>query len=146
MADIIHAVPMKASAAQVFRAITAPPGLSGGFAREGRDGRDGRVRPKVDSLAEFRFGDGKLVAKMRVAEMEDGAHVAWTCVEGPPDWVGTEVTFDLAQDGEETMVRFRHRHWREASDFMGLCSAKWAFLLFSLKSLLETPEPDDLYI
>ena len=140
MAEIIHSVPMKASAAQVFRAITAPPGLSGGFAR------DGKVGPKIDSFAEFRFGDGKLVAKMRVAELEDGAHVAWTCIEGPADWIGTEVTFDLAQQGEETMVRFRHRHWREVSEFMGLCSAKWALLLFSLKSLIETPEPDDLYI
>ena len=123
MADIFHRVQMHASPAEVFRALTEQAGLSRWWAR-----------------------DGKLVVKMRIAEMKDDARVAWQCVEGPPDWIGTDISFDLAEEGDETVVRFGHRNWREATDFMGHCSAKWAYFLFSLKSVLETPEPDDVLI
>ena len=124
MVDIVHRVEMHASPAEVFRALTEhASGLSGWWAR-----------------------DGALVVKMRIAELREGARVAWRCVEGPPDWVGTDITFDLAPEGDETVVRFGHRNWRETTDFMGHCSAKWAYFLFNLKSALETPEPDDLLI
>jgi hypothetical protein len=97
-----------------------------------------------NAIAEFRLDT--VIAKMRVAQVEDGTSVVWHCVDGPPDWIGTDVAFDLASEGDETIVRFRHRNWRETTDFMGHCSTKWAFLLFDLKSRMETPEPDDLYV
>jgi uncharacterized protein YndB with AHSA1/START domain len=140
MADITHKIQMRATPAEVWSALTERAGLSGFWSE------NSRVEAKVDALADFRFGDGKAVAKMRVAEIEKGARVAWRCVDGPPDWIGTDITFDLAREGEDTVVRFKHRNWREVTDFMGHCSAKWAYLLFGLKSLLEMPEPDDLYV
>jgi uncharacterized protein YndB with AHSA1/START domain len=138
MIEINHCVEMNASPAQVYRALTQQAGPSGWWKR------DARSALAVDSLAEFRFGE--LVVTMRVDALETGARVAWTCVEGPPDSVGTAISFELAPEGEGTVVRFRHRNWRASSDFMGRCSAKWAYFLFAMKSLLESPEPDDLYV
>lgn len=142
MFDILHTVQVHASPAEVFSALTGRAAQSRGWTRESG------TSPRLDSLAEFRFGEGNVLVKMRVAALEDGARVAWRCVEGPPDWIGTLVTFDLArdEDADETVVRFGHRNWKHATDLMGRCSAKWASFLFNLKSLVETPEPDDLYI
>lgn len=126
MADIVHRVQMRAAQEDVFAALT-------GKALRARNG-----------LAELRLDT--VTATMKVAQVEEGTRVVWQCVDGPPDWIGTDVAFDLASEGDQTIVRFRHRNWRETTDFMGHCSTKWAFLLFDVKSRVETPEPDDLYV
>ena len=126
MADIVHRVQMRAAQEDVFAALAAK-------ALRARNG-----------LAELRLDT--VTATMKVAQFEEGTCVVWQCVDGPPDWIGTDIAFDLASEGDQTIVRFRHRNWRETTDFMGHCSTKWAFLLFDLKSRVETPEPDDLYV
>ena len=74
----------------------------------------------------------------------------WRVVDGPAEWVGTEIDFTLSQSGEYAIVLFGHRNWREAAEFMAHCSMKWATFLLSLKELAETgkgrPSPDDLKI
>ena len=53
-----------------------------------------------------------------------------------------------SQMDNETVVLFSHADWREASEFMAHCSARWAYFLLSMKSLVETgkgtPFPEDL--
>ena len=64
------------------------------------------------------------------------------------EWVGTTVAFDLTHRDDESVVLFTHAGWREPTEFMAHCSARWAYFLLSLKRLLEhgagTPFPDDL--
>jgi hypothetical protein len=76
--------------------------------------------------------------------------VVWRFTSGPPEWIGTDVTFALSQQGDYTVVLFGHRNWREAVEFTAHCSTKWATFLLSLKQLVETgsgqPSPDDLPI
>ena len=76
-----------------------------------------------------------------------GARLA---IAGPEEWVGTTVEWDLRQDGDHTIVLFRHQGWREPVEFMHHCSTKWATYLMSLKSLVETgqgaPAPHDLHV
>lgn len=74
----------------------------------------------------------------------------WRVTDGPEEWVGTEVIFDLFQDSEHTIVLFGHKKWREASEFSSHCSMKWATFLLSLRALVETgnsqPSPNDLKV
>ncbi len=140
MAEIIHRVKMRATPAQVFHALVQRSALGGSWTR------GSRAEPAVGALAELCAGDEKVVARLRIAELEQGARVAWQCIDGPPDWIGTAISVDLAAEGEQTIVRFRHWNWREITDVMGYCSTQWAGLLFSMKSMLETPEPEDVYI
>ena len=64
--------------------------------------------------------------------------------------IGTKVRFDLKQDGDYTIVLFKHQGWKAPVEFMHHCSTKWATYLVSLKQLVETgtgaPDPDDLLI
>jgi len=87
---------------------------------------------------------------MEVLELRPGERVAWRVADGPEEWIGTTIQFDLRQDGDYSIVLFAHRGWREPVEFMHHCSTKWASFLLSLKSLVETgkgaPAPRDVQV
>jgi len=87
---------------------------------------------------------------MEVLKLDQDKQVHWRCTSGPKEWIGTDITFDLAQEGDYTVVLFGHRNWREAVEFMAHCSTKWATFLMSLKEFAETgkgkPAPNDVKI
>jgi len=74
--------------------------------------------------------------------------VLWQVVDGPADWIGTKISFDLVQEDDFVLVFFKHQGWKEPNEFMHHCSTKWAVFLLSLKKLLETgkgaPAPNDI--
>jgi hypothetical protein len=39
--------------------------------------------------------------------------VLWQVVDGPVEWIGTKVSFDLKQEGEYAVVLFKHLDWKE---------------------------------
>jgi hypothetical protein len=85
-----------------------------------------------------------------VVTLNPGKEVNWRVTAGPPEWIGTDVTFSLSREGDYTVIVFGHRNWREAVEFTAHCSMKWATFLLSLRELVETgtgkPSPDDLKI
>jgi hypothetical protein len=97
----------------------------------------------------FHFGTSNRI-DMKVLELDPGKRVLWQVVDGPTQWIGSKVSFDLKQDGEQTTVLFKHEGWSEQSEAMHHCSTKWATFLMSMKSLVETgkgaPFPDDVHI
>jgi uncharacterized protein YndB with AHSA1/START domain len=148
MVDIIHRIGIKADAGKVYSALATIKGLSGWWTDEvsGEERIGGRI--------EFRFrldnGEVKGSMAMEVKELQPGKNVRWQCIEGPAEWIGTNVTFDLSQQGEQTIIIFGHRGWREWVEFMAHCSMKWAVFLLSLRQYVETgkgnPSPHDLKI
>jgi uncharacterized protein YndB with AHSA1/START domain len=84
----------------------------------------------------FRDG-GKPAASFDVVESGPQL-VAWRCVEGPGDWIGTRIAFALepTDDGATTLL-FSHQGWREEGEFMSGCSTNWGAYLMSLKSGAE---------
>ena len=44
--------------------------------------------------------------------------VEWLCVDGPAEWIGTQISFDLSRQDDQTILIFGHRGWREAVEFM----------------------------
>ena len=154
MVDIIHRVGIKASPADVYAALATVDGVAGWWTRE----TTGESR--VGGVITVRFLDhgagGQEPARERgrmeleVTRLESGKAVGWRVTAGPPEWIGTEVTFTLAPADGQTLVLFGHRHWREATEFTAHCSMKWATFLLSLKQLAETgtgrPSPDDVKI
>jgi uncharacterized protein YndB with AHSA1/START domain len=131
MPDILHRVGIKASTDKVFAALTEEKGLAGWWSRSVT------AAPVVGALDKFRFGD-RGINDMKVMELVPGKLVKWQCVDGAPEWIGTELTFDLKQEAGSTVVLFAQRGWKEQVEFMHYCSTKWATYLLSLKSLCET--------
>ena len=143
MADIRHRVCITAPLAKVYEAVATPDGISGWWTRDGVVGESSE-----GSKLEFYFGAPEPAAVMEITRLSPAGNVSWSCVGGADEWVGTKLTFDLAEADDETVVMFTHADWRTPSEFMAHCSARWAYFLLSLKSLMETgagtPVPDDL--
>ena len=143
MVDILHRIGVQnASPAEVFRAITTIDGLAGWCASDTSGSTD------VDGVIAFRFVPGGF--DMKVIGVEPDRRLVWEVVEGPVEWIGTTVEWELRAEDDFTIVMFRHAGWAEPVEFMNHCSTKWATYLLSLKSLIETgtgsPDPNDLQI
>jgi uncharacterized protein YndB with AHSA1/START domain len=139
--DILHKVGIKSSSQNhVYQALTTIEGLSGWWTR------DTRGESKVGGVLQFRFHGGGF--DMKVLELHPARRVLWQVVEGPTEWIGTKISFDLKQQADWTIVLFKHQGWKEPVEFMHHCSTKWGVFLLSLKSLLETgsgaPNPNDI--
>jgi len=90
------------------------------------------------------------VVDFQVTTLDPAREVRWRFTDGPPEWIGTDATFELTEDGAMTILNFGHRNWKEPVEFMAHCSTKWAVFLLSLRELVETgagrPAPDDVKI
>jgi uncharacterized protein YndB with AHSA1/START domain len=139
MADILHRVGVKAPKKKVYSALTQQSGLAGWWTK------NTMAEPKVGAVLQFRFAGGG--PDMQVKALSLNKRVKWKCVGGPAEWLGTELTFDLKKEGNQTIVLFSHRGWKKPTEFFRHCSCKWAYFLLSLKSLVEdgkgTPYPRD---
>ena len=148
MVDIIHRIGMKAPLSKVYAAVSTVEGVAGWWTRE----THGEARPGGTMTFLFRNPKGEEIGKMvaDVVAQRAGEGVHWSVKAGPDEWVGTDITFTLSEQGGQTILLFGHKNWREPNEFMGHCSMKWATFLLSLKELVESgqgkPAPVDLKI
>lgn len=143
MPDILHRIGAAGvTTDDAYRALTTLDGLTSWWTRDTTGDTD------LNGVIAFRFPQGGF--DMRVVELVPGKRVAWHVIDGPAEWVGTDIRFELQQADGYTIILFEHRNWREQVEFMYHCSTKWASFLLSLKQLLETgagaPSPDDIPI
>jgi uncharacterized protein YndB with AHSA1/START domain len=131
MVDILHRVGATASADDVFAALTTIDGLAAWWTE------DTKGEDNVGGVIEFRFGEAGGF-DMVVLEARPAERVLWEVVDGPEEWIGTQVRFELKQDGDFAIVLFSHEGWKEPVEFMHHCSTRWATFLMSLKRLVET--------
>jgi uncharacterized protein YndB with AHSA1/START domain len=148
MVDIIHRIGIKASPAKVYAAVSTVNGVAGWWTTD----TTGKAGVGDVFTTRFHTPEGREVGgfEIEVVSLVPDKEVRWRIKSGPPEWIGTEVTFVLSQVGEQTIVNFGHRNWKEAIDFTAHCSMKWATFLLSLRALVETgvglPSPRDLKI
>jgi uncharacterized protein YndB with AHSA1/START domain len=143
MVDILHRVGVSTpSPEKVYDALTTVEGLAGWWTN------DTSGSAEVGGVLEFRFPAGGF--DMKVVEKHPPERLKWEVVDGPEEWVGTTIDWQLRQDGDQAIVLFKHQGWKAPVEFMHHCSTKWATYLMSLKSLVETgegaPAPRDVHI
>lgn len=146
--DIVHRIGIKAPQSKVYAALTTIEGLAGWWTQD----TSGRSEPGGHIAFRFHTEAGDEIGGfgMDVLELTADRKVMWRVKDGPPEWVGTDIEFVLGEEDGYTIVRFGHRDWREAGEFMAHCSTKWATFLLSLREMVETgrgqPSPNDMKI
>jgi uncharacterized protein YndB with AHSA1/START domain len=143
MHDIRHRVGIAAPQDRVYEMLSTKDGLAEFWTQvEG----DSEVGGKLG----FFFGTPEPVVVFEVVELVPNGRVQWRCIDGPQDWLGTTVAFDLKESDGETVLLFTHADWQEASELMHHSSTKWATFLIGLRSGLEggafTAFPEDTLI
>lgn len=148
MADIIHRLGIKAQIGDVYKVISTIDGLSRWWTEETVG--DSKIGEQISFSFKTKTGDllGRML--MKVTALDHDKSVKWTVLEGPPDWIGSEITFDLSTQDGQVILLFGHRGWKESTESMAHCSMKWAIFLLSLKELVLTgkgkPSPNDVKI
>ena len=143
MAEIKHRIGIAGSAADVYELLSSDAGLSKWWTTDTSGAGD------VGSIIEFRFGEGG--PDFEVTELIPGRLVRWRhSGEMPTQWMGSEILFELSEDGKQTILNFSHYNWQQSDEFLAHCSTKWAVFMMSIKSCIETgrgkPFPDDVQI
>ncbi len=142
MYDIRHRIGVEAGAGSVYERVATIDGLKQWWTT------DTKGSSAVGEEISFHFGGPDRFMTMQVVELDTDCRVEWRCVDGPDEWIGTSISFDLTDVEGETVVNFAHAGWREPVEFMGHCSSKWGSYLLSLKQGIECgngrPFPHDV--
>jgi uncharacterized protein YndB with AHSA1/START domain len=148
MVNIIHRIGIRSGSEKVYKAISTIEGVSNWWTEEVEG--DDKAGGKIQFTFRTETGNIKGQMLMEVKELNPQQRVRWHCVEGPDEWIGTDVTFDLSEQDNQIILIFGHRNWREAVEFTSHCSMKWAVFLLSLRDYVETgkgkPSPNDIKI
>jgi uncharacterized protein YndB with AHSA1/START domain len=148
MVSIIHRIGIRSGADKVYKAISTIDGLSNWWTSE-VDGEE-QLGGKLKFTFRTQTGEVKGEMTMEVTDLHAEKNIKWQCVEGPDEWIGTDITFNLSQGDDQTIIIFGHRNWQDATEFTAHCSMKWAVFLLSLRDYIETgkgkPSPDDIKI
>ncbi len=132
MPEIIHKLLIKSPPETVYEALTTQEGQSSWWTR------DCRVIPKIETVAEFYFDNRSDSAHMKIVALEPHGKVSWSCIDGDPEWIGTNIQFELSPHEKGTILFFTHKGWITTDGFFPNCSFDWAKYLLSLKMYLET--------
>ena len=103
MADIRHRIEIAAPQERVYRELTTKDGFSRWWTRDvtGEEGPGGKL--------EFLFGAAEPSATFEVTEQTPDSHVVLRCVQGPEEWIGTDLNFRLTPGVDDgTVVLFSH--------------------------------------
>lgn len=133
MEKIEHIQYIKTPVSKVYEALTTRQGLAETWTNKLV------VKPETGFVNEFDFADN-YATKIKVAELTANARIVWECIDSDPEWIGTIISFDLAEKEGVTSVVLRHLNWRELTEFYRWCNYNWAMFLYSLKTYCEEGE------
>ena len=148
MVYIKHRIGIKATTEKVYQALATTAGVGAWWTKE--IGGESEIGKTIGAI--FKTPEGVEIGRMeiKIIDLKPQEKVAWEFTDGPPEWIGTDVVFDLHQEGDYTIVLFSHNNWAAEVEFKSHCSMKWAVFMLSLKQLVETgtgkPSPDDVKI
>lgn len=148
MVHINHRIGIKAPVQKVYEAIASIEGISGWWTQDTTG--ESAIGKTIVTRFHTLDGEEKGSMEIEVLDLQPDKKVHWKFHAGPPEWIGTEVTFELTQVEQDTIVLFSHLNWTEEVEFKAHCSMKWAVFLLSLRQLIETskgnPAPNDFKI
>jgi uncharacterized protein YndB with AHSA1/START domain len=139
MATILLRVPLDAEPKDVYDALSTSEGINGWWSNH-TEGPDG-----VGSSIKVGFPDAPITFDFEVVEEVAGERVAWRCLAGPPEWIGTHITYDIQTNEGETSVLLTHDGWSSTEESFPFIAYSWAQILPRLKKLAETGEGDPFF-
>jgi hypothetical protein len=140
MATILLRVPLEADPQVAYDALATSQGVNGWWSNHTR-GPEG-----VGSTVKVAFPDAPITFDFEVVEESPGEGVAWRCLAGPPEWIGTDIAFDIQTDDQgNTSVLFSHDGWATTEESFPFIAYSWAQILPRLKKLTDTGEADPFF-
>jgi uncharacterized protein YndB with AHSA1/START domain len=135
MAEILMQMDVDAPADRIWSALSSPEGLRGWWTTHAD------VDASAGDVVQLSFPDAPITWDLRTEDAAEGKRLRWRCVGGPPQWIGTDIAFELDGTDGATRVRFDHTGWREADEMVRIVTFGWGQILPRLKQYAETGSP-----
>lgn len=140
MATILLRIPLEADPKVVYDALVTSEGVNGWWSNH-TDGPDG-----VGSTMKVAFPDAPMTFDFEVRDEVSSERISWRCLAGPPEWIGTDVTFEIETDKDgNTSVLFAHDGWASTEESFPFIAYSWAQILPRLKRMTETGQADPFF-
>lgn len=139
MATILLRVPVEADPKVTYDALSTSQGVNTWWSNH-TEGPEG-----VGSTMKVAFPDAPMTFDFEVTEERAGERVAWKCLAGPPEWIGTDISFEIQSDEGNTSVLFSHDGWSTTEESFPFIAYSWAQILPRLKNLAETGAVDPFF-
>ena len=139
MHSLDHEITIGASPAAVSAALTTSAGLRGWFS-SGVSGSG-----EAGTSWEITFPGSVTRFTWEVEAVRPEVVVAWRCLDGPGDSIGTTVSFRLEEVAGGPRVHFTHRGWPHTAGAYTKCNTLWGGLLHHLKNYAESGTAAPLY-
>jgi uncharacterized protein YndB with AHSA1/START domain len=133
MADIFHALPIRATPDRVFQAISTPKGLDTWWTK------DCSGRPALGEVYDLGFGP-EYAWQARVTQYTVDREFELELTRSDDDWNGTKVGFQLEDRGDRTWLAFHHTGWPQLNEHFRISCTCWASYLRILRRSLEHGE------
>jgi uncharacterized protein YndB with AHSA1/START domain len=120
----------------VYHALTTAEGIAGWWTNRSE------TKGTVGEVDRFHIPDAPMSWDMHVDQAIPGELVAWRCVGGPPQWVGTEIRWTLRPGAEGgTLVILDHAGFAEVDDMFRIVTLGWAQMVLRMQRYLASGEP-----
>lgn len=140
MATIMLRVPVNGEPASVYESLATSRGINGWWSNH-TEGPNG-----VGSTMNVSFPDAPITFDFEVTEQSPDKRVGWHCLAGPPEWIGTDLSFEIQTDADgNTSVLFSHAGWASTEESFPFIAYSWAQILPRLKKLAETGTRDPFF-
>jgi uncharacterized protein YndB with AHSA1/START domain len=111
----------------------------------------GEVEGGTEKLGdEFTYRvEGAHYSKQKITEAVPGKKIVWHVLEAhlgfvkdKGEWKGTDIVFEIAEQGSKTEVRFTHKGLAQGFECYESCSSAWGMLVNgNLRRLIATGKP-----
>ena len=102
---------IKSSKEKVYKLLATGEGLGQVWTKKLK------VEPEVGFVNEFDFDEG-YITKFKIVELKENNKIVWECSASDEEWVGTKVSFELAEkDNKTTTIRLRHYDWKARTEY-----------------------------
>jgi uncharacterized protein YndB with AHSA1/START domain len=140
MATILLRMPVDAEPKAIYGGLTTSEGVNAWWSNH-IDGPQG-----LGSTMKVSFPDAPITFDFEVTEQRPEERVAWRCLAGPPEWIGTDLSFDIETDAEgNTSVLFSQDGWATTEETFPFIAYSWAQILPRLKLLAETGKREPFF-
>jgi hypothetical protein len=140
MASILLRVPIGADAGSIYKALSTSEGVNGWWSNH-TEGPQG-----AGSTMKVAFPDAPITFDFEVTEESPIERVVWHCLSGPPEWIETDVSFDIQTDDDgNRSALFAHAGWKTTEESFPFIAYSWAQILPRLKKLAEEGKAEPFF-
>ncbi len=133
MADSLHQIVIHANAQTLYQALTLDEGIQSWWTDRCE------MAHFETELCQFWFDEQQTRFTMQANKMLPGKRVFWVCLQGPDEWINTQLWWEIQPLAVGTcLLDFKHMNWTKDDGQFPLCNSTWGNLMQSLKQYCET--------